>query len=420
MRVKVTPSDITVGRALTTDLYNEAGRRIFRRGFIINTEDSRRRVLAMNLHVEVEQPNTTPASLPPQGSPLSAHAQPVSISAADGNTATRRRQVLYDFNQGYTSPLQREGENFFSLLDYCITQEQHICESICQGKTDQCAVIEKLIDSIQQLYAMSPDACLGAIHLDYEHALSCLQPVYMALLCLDVAHGQKLDAATARSLVGAALTADLGMFEYFDVLVNRISALEPEEREYINKHPDISQQLLLANHITDELWLRIVMQHHERSDGSGYPNKLKDNICNEASILGTVVWYFAMIMQRAYQKPLPPKVALLKIYQAAQNSPDQRALLVIKQLGIYPPGSLVRLISQEVAVVLERNPHSSLTPTVACLGLLGGKMYAKPIIRHTSGQNYAIIDAFVSSEPIDLDLNELWGRSISVDLKTVG
>lgn len=388
---------LKLGEPLRWDIYNAAGSRIFRKGFIFRTKESLLRLKEIDLFREVSEGTVTPEQ-----------AQPESTTPA-----TRHRKVMYEFASGNPERQQQIGGNIFYFLDYCIASEATICKQILNGATDQAEALLQLIEEISFAYRCAADACLGAVHMDYAHPLSSLQPVYTAILCLMMADGLNLDEHKRNGLVGAALTANLGMYKYFDILVNRNSQLDAEEQAYIHAHPQASNKYLRENGIEDKNWLTTVLQHHERGDGSGYPARLThDEILPEASILAAIDTYIAMVTPRAYRKPLPPKVALQRIYKAAVARDDVIGIGLIKQLGIYPPGTLVRLANQEIGVVVERNQQESVAPRVAVIGNVMGACYSEYPVRDSASPTYRIIDVYQSASPVQIDMNKLWSEPL--------
>ena len=400
---------------------------MFRKGFVVHSEQSRERLLQMELYFESIS-SATPKPHPVQkavshqtlnSSAGSPKVKSQSLLVGD-ELVPRRRKVRYEFDIPQSELKELVGGNVFVFLDYCIAQEKWICDSIIKGQQDMRETINVLADNLQSLFKQAPDACLGAIHLEFEQPYSCCHPVYSALLCLLIADGLGIAEERIPSLLRAALTANLGMYEYHDRLVNMNAKLSDEEFAVLKTHPEISHRMLTANGVTDSLWLEIVMQHHERGDGSGYPNGLKRNqIHPEAAILATVDTYLAFVMPRAYRKPVAPKVAMQKIYKTAVAADDTLSLGLIKQLGVYPPGSLVRLATQEIAVVVDRNEEHILAPWVACVGVLNGKNYAEPVRRSTLSDVYKVIDSYVSEQAVEIDMNQLWKVELVFNFRTI-
>lgn len=394
MRLRLRQGQIETGEAIPWDIYNADGRRIFRKGFIFRSKESLSRVMQMELFCNddsVQQGGTHP------------------LPGIAPENQSRHRQVMYEFAANREESDKEISGNIFRFLDYCIATEETICEQISEGSTDQLQRLNLLIENMIHAFAVSPEACLATVHIDYEHDLSSMQPVYTAILCLLMAEGLNLPLSNRRSLVAAALTANLGMYKYFDYLVNRNTPLDEEETAYVRAHPELSHKMLHDNHVSDEIWLDAVLQHHERGDGNGYPAGLRrDAILLEASVLAAVDTYVAMVTPRAYRKSLMPKIAMQQIYKTAVAKDDLISIGLIKQLGIYPPGSLVRLANQEIAVVVERNKHDTVAPKVAAIGHYQGRAYAQYVIRQSDTPNYKIIDVYQPETPVDIDMNRIW------------
>ncbi len=402
MRTPVQIGRFTVGQSLPWDLINEDGRRVFRKGFVINTEASLKRILDMNLYyeAEAEEEPTTPES---------TTATPVDDSPKIS------REIKYSFSYDDPKKLQQEiSESMFSFLDYCIYQQQMISDAIISKQTDQAENIHRLVENIDTIYRLSADACLGAIHMEFEnHPYSALHPVYAAILCLAMATALNLKENNRKSLVGAALTANLGMYDYHDRLVNTNAKLTDKQFELLRKHPQIGADYVKANDITDSLWLDIIMQSHERLDGSGYPNRLSDEqICLEAKIYASVDTYLAMVMPRAYRAAMVPKVAMQKIYETAVSEKNVLSFGLIKTLGVYPPGSFVRLNSRDIGIVVKRNPVQTTCPDVAVIASGTGNPYKEIVIKHTDSSVYKVIEALLPEKSYQIDLNKLWRQTV--------
>jgi hypothetical protein len=135
----------------------------------------------------------------------------------------------------------------------------------------------------------------------------------------------------------------------------------------------------------------MVLQHHERLDGSGYPKGLKgSNISELTQILSIADTYDAQISGRCSQPPVPPARALSELYRAAVAGQYATSLVqqLIHLLGVYPIGSLVRLNTGEQAVVVWVHSHSRLTPTIKLLKNASGQPYdEQEIIDLTSQAN---------------------------------
>jgi len=189
----------------------------------------------------------------------------------------------------------------------------------------------------------------------------------------------------ARTLVKAALTMNLPIID----VQGRYAVhgrLSEAQRAEIEAHPTQAVAKLRSAGIDDELWLNAVLQHHEREDGAGYPNRLTD-ISEMATMLRMADVFMAKISPRAERQPLTIQEAARQLFNESKASPAASAL--IKEYGIFPPGNLVRLASGELAVVILRGA-TALTPVAAVITDKSGNPTVNTVRRDTSQAAYAI------------------------------
>jgi HD-GYP domain-containing protein (c-di-GMP phosphodiesterase class II) len=128
--------------------------------------------------------------------------------------------------------------------------------------------------------------------------------------------------------------------------------------------------------------LRIVAEHHERGDGSGYPTGAKrEAISQLAKIVGLVDLYDGMVSRRSGRVALLPHDAVRRLFLLGECGQFEKVLVetVIRSVGVYPVGSLVRLNTGEQAVVVGINPSQRLKPLVKIVGGPQGESYATPL-----------------------------------------
>lgn len=189
------------------------------------------------------------------------------------------------------------------------------------------------------------------------------------------------------SLLGAALTMNLSMLDLQGMLAGTGASPTPAERQIIHEHPLTSARWLREAGLTDAAWIEAVEQHHEVPGGGGYPQGL--HAPGEMSQMVRFIDSFAAKHSpRAGRKPLPAPQAARDLFM--QSSGNPLASLLIKELGIYPPGCYVTLASGEIAVVTHRG-ESAKTPIVAALTNRHGEALSQPIRRDTSRTGYGIV-----------------------------
>lgn len=259
-----------------------------------------------------------------------------------------------------------------------------------------------------------PDALLSAVHLTKSFDYATHHPIHTAALCTLMADHLKLDPEREQALIAAALTMNIGMLNLQRVLFNQETPLTPEQKAAIHSHPEKSVELLVKAGIRDDLILQIVTQHHEKIDGTGYPGHFRgDFICQEARILSIADIYAAMVTPREYREPIAGHDALKKIFMTRGKAVDESlAALLIREVGLYPPGSFVKLANHEVAVVARRPINAAQkakTPIVFSVISPRGGMYEQPIKRDTNMEQYKILCAAQPKLDQPIDTQFIWG-----------
>lgn len=258
-----------------------------------------------------------------------------------------------------------------------------------------------------------PDASIASIFLVPCDSYSVRHQVHSAILCDLVANLAGIDALDRLSLVCGALTMNLAFLEYQDCLNERTGGLSSDEKETILKHPLIGEQILITAGVDDPLWLSCVRNHHEKRDGSGYPDGLSgDAIPRPAQILQIVDVFSARVSARSWSdKELANATMadLLRSTAGNQCDPDLVKSL-IKALGAFPPGCFVKLANEENAIVVHRGQKAT-SPLVRSVSLAHLR-YETPVPRDTSDSDYAI-KALLPQDQVDIPggLRSLWEKN---------
>ncbi|MEG3193662.1 HD domain-containing phosphohydrolase, partial [Lysobacter sp. D1-1-M9] len=161
------------------------------------------------------------------------------------------------------------------------------------------------------------------------------------------------------------------------------------------------------------IWLEAVLHHHERLDGSGYPNRLTAAaITAGARTLAIVDIYSAMVRPRAYREAIHARHALRNLFMERGKAVDEAlATLLIREIGVFPPGTPVRLANGEVGVVLHRG-RDAARPVVARLINANGTLAAIAAQRDTSTPAYAITETVPPNkyQALVSSAGELWDK----------
>ena len=192
-----------------------------------------------------------------------------------------------------------------------------------------------------------------------------------------------------------ALTMNLSMLALQGELARQLKPPTPEQRTQLQTHPMRSYQMLQRAGIADADWLGAVLQHHEMEDGSGYPSGRSD-VCELASLARRADIYTSKLSARSSRDALAADVAGRAIFMQDPSHPMTQAL--VKEFGIYPPGSMVRLGSGEAAIVVQRGPTVT-TPVVACFTDAGDRPLKKPYRVATSEPGRGVVSLLHPGTP---------------------
>jgi len=171
---------------------------------------------------------------------------------------------------------------------------------------------------------------------------------------------------------------------------SRITAISNSapQRETIEAHPTVGAQLLRNLGVDDPLWLALVQDHHETLEGNGYPHQKSDlNVAQQ--ILRMSDLFIARISPRTSRRGLWPKVVVGNLYLESQTRASPLGAYFVKQLCMYPPGSFVKLKTDEIGVVVRRGPRVNM-PLVLAVTDPDGLLMTAPSRRDTQVPTYAI------------------------------
>jgi cyclic di-GMP phosphodiesterase len=234
------------------------------------------------------------------------------------------------------------------------------------GKAISVSDAEPLVDEISDSIARNPEAFLNLARLKDVDNYTYMHSV--AVCGLMIALGKQL-GLTGRDLKDAGIAGlmhDVGKALIPNEVLNKPGKLTDEEFEIIKAHPRKGWEILNIAEGANDVALDVCLHHHERVDGTGYPERISGEKLTLFARMGAVCdVYDALTSNRCYKNGWEPADTIRKMAEWRNGHFDERIFQAfVKTIGIYPSGTLVRLKSGRLAIVIEQTEKSLLTPVV--------------------------------------------------------
>jgi putative nucleotidyltransferase with HDIG domain len=274
-------------------------------------------------------------------------------------------------------------------------------------ETEECvSLVDDVIESINR----HPDAFLSLARLKTADEYTYMHSV--AVCALMVALGQQLglNDTQCREAGMAGMLHDLGKAAMPQDILNKPGKLTPAEFDVIKQHPLRGHEMLLNAHVSEGV-MDVCRHHHERFDGTGYPDSLKgERISLLARMAAVCDVYDAVTSDRPYKGGWDPAHALSQMATWHGHFDTSVFQSFVRSVGIYPTGSLVRMRSGRLAVVLDQNSTALTKPRVKLFFSTKSHLPIEPQILDLAAPH--VTDQIAAREPPENwnfpYLTELW------------
>ncbi len=381
---------VDVNRPLPVDILNARGMLLLPKG---QAMDSLERQLALSRHepvIRVQDRDLWMTVLRPQQRPapmvnetaLAPHLRPTPTRTAPEPAATSVASTWLDLHARWGVLLHQHAEARDFLPRFEAVREQ--AWQLLERQPD-----ESLFVLVQLLY----DAQLGYCA---SNALAA------AAVCRVIAPAAGLDPDTQRALFNAALTMNVGMARLQDQLAHQKPPPDKHQLADIQQHPHRGRDILHGLGVGHDRWLNLVADSHETAEGGGYPTgKRAEGL--DLMLLQLSDRFVARISPRLGRQGLSARAAVRAHYLEMQRQNSPLGALLVKHLGMYLPGSYVRLHNGEIAVVTRGTGQANRPMVMAIVGKDGIPL-STPTVRDTALPHYAVIDS-VSPDQVKVRLD---------------
>ena len=289
--------------------------------------------------------------------------------------------------------LSREAERFAQpeqKLDWLDLQAQAnalALESQPEYFSDR---LQRLCGQLQRLCREMPDGTLFALmylSASDSHLYSATHAMLVASMCQLAARDVlRWTAEELDVLFKAALTMNIGMAQVQDRLALQTDPPTPSQRKLIDGHSERSAAMLESLGVDSQDWLKVVRNHHQQIPGPLAPRTASERL---ARLVQRADMFAAKLAPRAARQPIPPAAAMQACYFDERRQVDEAGAALIKAVGVYPPGTFVKLATEEVAVVVRRGANTSM-PKAAVLLNRSGMPTVEYTIRDTSLREHRV------------------------------
>jgi hypothetical protein len=375
-RIRLTVDDVRLGDPLPYDVYDAEGRMLLCRGYRIESAGQLGRLIERGLYSDAADVDRGA----PTGVPVLDEA-PVSALARIEDAR------------------ERLGRAFASQA----------------GPVGALDLVRASADAVQDACRHEADAAIASVLVLRDCAYPIRHPVDVAAITAILLEEAGAPRHRIRAAVLGALTMNVAMLDLQNALYSQSAPLDATQRRELVAHPEAALAWLTERGADDPLWLDVVRQHHEAADGGGYPRGLRGpEIRLEAQAVSLADRYCGMVSERSYRPGASPTAALREIYLKHGSAIDPKLIsLLVKVMGVYPPGTAVEIANGETAVVVRRTRNAG-APIVRVLDLADGRPSAGWPKRSTGDPIHAIRRAVDErTRALGADPHRLWPPTIA-------
>ena len=300
-----------------------------------------------------------------------AHLRPIKTESASTPSEPIKKTVTTvdpaQLQQALSKQLRRDNKRADAAYHHSLAQFRSGMGKFGLAPADAFYEIKGLIDAIcRDVFTSAETKIMHLIQAQPSGDDMFYHSLNVTILCLVVAKELGWNESEAQVVCLAAFLHDVGLIKVPMTIRKKNTELSKSEDNYYKMHATYSVELIKKSESFPDAILPIIASHHERLDGSGYPKQLTEATIDQMTqLLALVDAYDSYCFPHPSQKALTPRNAIALLFKQS-NTKFNRAMLevMVKLLGIYPPGSLVMLTNEQPALVISTNNTNALKPNV--------------------------------------------------------
>lgn len=320
--------------------------------------------------------------------------------------AEERKPVKFDDELSKATGLYQQAKSFQKKLLNAVDRE--IAVDVKQIET----MSNKLVDSLER----NSNALLCMTSIREKDAYLLEHSINVGIMLATFATHLGFDKKIAQKLAFAGVIHDIGKIKVPDEILHKPGRLTDEEFVIMRNHVNYGGDYLSQFDDLEPFVLETVMQHHEKIDGTGYPNKLKDDqIGLYGRMISIVDCYDAMTAERVYKKGMPAMKAMkIMMRESGVHFDGELVRKFIQCIGLYPAGTLVKMKSCKIGLVTKVNQEKPLEPEVK-LFYCGKNRHYLPIkdIDLAASHCKEEIEEIVKAEDYKIDFQKFFAQAVA-------
>lgn len=249
------------------------------------------------------------------------------------------------------------------------------------GRAIETSGIASLVDEITASVARNPSALIGIARLKSKDEYTYMHSVAVCALMINFARTLEMDEDMVRHLGLAGLLHDVGKMATPDPVLNKPGKLTADEYAIIREHPVRGYDMIVGAPDAPAIAADVVLHHHEKYDGTGYPHGLKGEEISLHARMGAICdVYDAITSDRPYKDGWAPAESIARMLEWDGHFDRKLLEAFIRSVGIYPIGTLVRLRSNRLGIVVGANKREPTHPRVKAFYAIHERALIAPVL----------------------------------------